>query len=181
MPMTEIRTERLFVRPYRADETDLLACLLCDPRVVFWRENRITEREIEEVLLRSVALKPKRMGWFAAFTQNDGQFVGNVILQPLADTDEIEIGYHLRPEAWGSGYATEAASALLDYGFRALGLPRIVAVVLPENERSVRVLERLGLPYIEDRIHADHLHRYYAVSRADYLAAHEAVIDQPER
>jgi RimJ/RimL family protein N-acetyltransferase len=177
--MTEIRTQRLFLRPYRADETDLLGRIILDRRVFFWREGRITERDVQEVLLRSIALRPQGLGWFAAFTRDTHLFVGDAILQPLTETDEIEIGYHLVPEAWGKGYATEAAAAMLDYGFRALKLPKISAVVLPENTRSQRVLERLGLPYIEDRIHADHLHRYYALSRADYLAAGKIVMNQP--
>ncbi|WP_436641478.1 GNAT family N-acetyltransferase [Microbaculum sp. FT89] len=178
--MTEIRTERLVLRPYRADEADLLGLLLRDRRVVFWQNERVTERDVADVLKRSRALSPQGLGWFAAFRADDRRFVGNAILQPLAGTDEIEIGYHLVPEVWGKGYASEAAAAVLDYGFQALRLPRIVAVVLPENARSRRVLERLRLPYIDDRIHADHLHRYYALSRADYLAAHENVAEQSE-
>ncbi|MCT8974046.1 GNAT family N-acetyltransferase [Microbaculum marinisediminis] len=178
--MTEIRTERLVLRPYRADEADLLGLLLRDRRVVFWQTERVTERDVAGVLTRSLALRPRGLGWFAAFRHDDGRFVGNAILQPLDGTEEIEIGYHLVPEAWGKGYAREAAAAVLDYGFQALRLPRIVAVVLPENARSQRVLERLGLPYIEDRIHAGHLHRYHALSRADYLAGHENVAEPSE-
>ena len=177
--MTEIRTKRLVLRPYKADEADLLSRIIRDRRVFFWHEGRITERDVHEVLLRSIALRPQGLGWFAAFTRDAHLFVGDAILQPLSETDEIEIGYHLVPESWGRGYATEAAAAMLDYGFKALKVPRIAAVVLPENTRSQRVLERLGLPYIEDRIHADHLHRYYALSRADYLAADRIVMNQP--
>ncbi|HBY99311.1 MAG TPA: hypothetical protein DEP84_36125 [Chloroflexi bacterium] len=166
------------MRPYRDDEADLLGLLLRDRRVFFWSEAPVTERDVENVLNRSLALRPKGLGWFAAFSEDRDRFVGDAVLQPLAGTGEIEIGYHLVPDAWGKGYATEAAEALLDYGFQALRLPRVVAVALPENRRSLRVLERLGLPYIEDRIHADHLHRYHALTRAEYLAAREAIVQR---
>ena len=178
---SEIETRRLLLRPYRMDEADLVGRLMRDPRVFFWRSGPVSDEDVAEVLIRSRELGPRGLGWFAAFRHDDGRFVGNAILQPLDGTEEIEIGYHLVPEYWGNGYATEAATALLDYGFRDLELPRIAAVVLPENEPSRRVLKRLGLPYIEDRIHADLLHRYHALSRSDYFAAAEAITDQPER
>jgi RimJ/RimL family protein N-acetyltransferase len=178
--MTEIRTDRLLLRPYRPDEAALIGQLMRDDRVFFWRTAEVEDTDIAEVLARSLALRPLGLGWFAIFLFRTGAFVGNVVLQPLPETDEIEIGYHLVPEHWGNGYATEAGRALLDYGFRELGLPRIVAVALPENEASQRVLKRLGLSYIEDRIHADLRHCYFALNRSDYLAAGPTVIEQPE-
>jgi len=177
--MKEIRTDRLLLRPFRADQADLLGRVIRDRRVFFWREARVTEEEIQAVLNRSLDLAPQGMGWFTIHTRDDFRFVGDIVLQPLAESGDIEIGYHLLPESWGNGFATEAAEAMLDYGFRVLRLPEIVAVVLPDNTRSQRVIERLGLPYIEDRIHADLLHRYYALSRTDYLAARKTALEQP--
>ena len=58
---------------------------------------------------------------------------------------EIEIGYHLRPDSWGRGYASEAAAAALAYGFDALSLDRIVAVTRPENRASQHVLLKCGM------------------------------------
>jgi RimJ/RimL family protein N-acetyltransferase len=114
------------------------------------------------------------MGWWAVFNKGqagDGSaFLGQVCLQRLRDSELIEIAYHFVPEAWGRGYATEAARALLDYGFRNLQLDQIVAVVLPDNKPSERVIHRLALPYIEDRMHAGLTHRFYALSREAYFS-----------
>jgi RimJ/RimL family protein N-acetyltransferase len=56
-----------------------------------------------------------------------------------------EIGYRIRRDNWGEGYATEVARAWLDYGFSFLGLNRVVAMIQPENHRSVRVAENIGM------------------------------------
>jgi RimJ/RimL family protein N-acetyltransferase len=72
--------------------------------------------------------------------------IGSAALKPLEDTGpEIEVGYHLGRAHWGRGYATEAARGLLQHGFERLGLARIVAVVDPENTRSLAVVARLGM------------------------------------
>ena len=70
---------------------------------------------------------------------------GTVLLKPLPDgAGEIEIGWHLHPDSWGRGLATEAARPLLARGF-ALGIAEIWAVTDPRNQRSARVCEKLGM------------------------------------
>jgi RimJ/RimL family protein N-acetyltransferase len=61
--------------------------------------------------------------------------------------DDVDIGFAFLPQYWGRGYALEAAAATMDHGRRVLGLPRIVAIVSPDNESSIRLLEKLGLRY----------------------------------
>lgn len=63
---------------------------------------------------------------------------------------EAEIGYVLRREAWGNGYAAEAAEALLSWAGAHLGITRVVATCRPENTGSVRVLEKIGMRQVED-------------------------------
>lgn len=63
---------------------------------------------------------------------------------------EADLGYELNPDYWGCGYATEAAAALIDWGFAQLGLHRVWAWCIADNARSARVLERLGM-YLEGR------------------------------
>jgi RimJ/RimL family protein N-acetyltransferase len=62
-------------------------------------------------------------------------------------TDYVEISWHFRPASWGSGYATEAASRIVEHAFDSLSLPLLLAVSDPENRRSVAVAERLGMQY----------------------------------
>lgn len=76
--------------------------------------------------------------------------IGSILLVQLPDnqgkaTQDYEIGWHLRRDRWGKGYATEAGQRILDYGFQTLNLPIIYAVVKPENLASVRVTQRLGM------------------------------------
>ncbi|MFE6750896.1 GNAT family N-acetyltransferase [Kitasatospora purpeofusca] len=90
-----------------------------------------------------------RYGIWALERKDTGVVVGSVILIPLPDEDgtghgEIEVGWHLHPDSWGHGFATEAAGAALAKGF-ADGLTEIHAVVRPGNDRSAAVCRRLGM------------------------------------
>ena len=84
---------------------------------------------------------------------------------------EIEIGWRLRRDAWGAGLATEAARAVLDHGFITLRLPEVVADIHPENARSIRVAEKIGLILRGRRLHHGEPHLHYAMTRAEYCAA----------
>lgn len=87
---------------------------------------------------------PKPIAW-AVVERATGVPAGTVLLKPLPDgAGEIEIGWHLHPDSWGRGLATEAAQPLLARGF-AHGLEEIWAVTDPENRRSARVCEKLGM------------------------------------
>lgn len=75
----------------------------------------------------------------------EAPLLGRVALSLLEDTDEVELGYLLDAPWQGQGYASEAAAALVAWGFEALALPRIVALALPEHAASLRVMRRLGM------------------------------------
>ncbi|MEQ9520189.1 MAG: GNAT family N-acetyltransferase [Parvibaculum sp.] len=168
--MTSLLTERLQLRPYKADDAPLLQSLIGDLRVYFWRKEPGTLAEAESLLARtSRHYDETGMGAWGVFERKSGAFVGQCILQPLPETGEPEIGYHFHVAAQGKGYATEATRCLLDHGFRNLNLPRIVAVVLPDNHPSQSVMKKLGLPYVKDLMKADLLHNYFALNQPDYL------------
>ena len=88
------------------------------------------------------------MGSFAMSERESGAVIGNVMLRPLANGPEIEVGYHVAMPYWGQGYATEAARGAVRYGFETLGLEEIFGVVVPDNFASRRVLEKAGLNWI---------------------------------
>ena len=163
-------TERLQLRPYRSDEAPLLHSIIGDLRVVFWREAPGTLAEAEQILARNEEYKKQGQGVWGVFERETDRFLGQTILQPLPETGEPEIGYHFAVEAQGAGYATEAARRLLEYGFCELKLPRIVAVILPDNLPSQAVMKKLGLPYIKDLMKSGMLHNYFALERSDYLS-----------
>ena len=79
--------------------------------------------------------------------KTSGRVIGFAGLKHLEDLGEVDLGYRLLPASWGLGLATEAGRAILDYGGTCLGLSQVIALVVPENVASVRVLEKLGLSF----------------------------------
>jgi len=168
--MANLTTDRLTLRPFQAGDAALKHRLIGDLRVFFWRTEPGTLEEAEEWVARDIDRQTaKGLGSWAVFEKSNGDFVGQVILQELPETGEPEIGYHFVPEAQGHGYATEAALELLRHGFIGLNLPRIVAVVLPDNLPSQKVMKKLGLRYEKDIMKADMRHNYFAFERDDYI------------
>lgn len=88
---------------------------------------------------------------------------------------EIEIGWRFRRDAWGSGFATEAAGAVLEHAFTALALAKVVADIHPENARSVRVAEKIGLILRGRRLHHGEPHLHYAATITEYRAGGDRV------
>ena len=89
----------------------------------------------------------EKIGFCSLIEKQSGKFLGWCGLWRLPETDEIEVGYAIAKEFWRKGYAAEAAEAFLKYGFEKLKLNKIVAVALPENKASQRVMEKLGMNY----------------------------------
>jgi RimJ/RimL family protein N-acetyltransferase len=95
-----------------------------------------------------VHAQDERFGcWAIELTEGEraGTVAGTVLFKPLPNgVGEVEVGWHLHPDSWGRGYATEAARAVITRGFE-LGLPEVYAVVRPGNEPSLAVCRRLGM------------------------------------
>ena len=160
----EIRTERLLLRPWRTgDEADLDAYFDIYSRwdVMRYLGNApqvLTSREEAADRLAKRA-EPDPAGapygvW--AVCDADDRPMGSVLLRqlpwsadvaPVPDQPDVEVGWHLHPDAWGKGYATEAAGALLDRA-RAYGIDVVHAVTYPENASSQAVCRRIGLEYV---------------------------------
>jgi RimJ/RimL family protein N-acetyltransferase len=146
---TVITTDRLVVRPWRLDEADRFFDIYRRPEVVRWlgdepmRDRSEAITMIERNLTRLDA--DGRFGSWAVIERSTGVPVGSVILKPLPNNDgEVEIGWQLHPNSWGNGFASEAASAVLDRGF-ADGLSEVWAVTDLDNTRSAAVCRRIGM------------------------------------
>ena len=134
-------TARLRLRPLLPDDLPLLAELNSDPEVMRYLTGRAaSRRESSDELAASLGTR------WVAFACDDGAFVGWVAAAPTADGTEYELGWRLARAAWGRGYATEAAGALIAHLFAA-GARRVYAQTMATNERSRAVMERLGLRY----------------------------------
>ncbi|MEU7929156.1 GNAT family N-acetyltransferase [Micromonospora sp. NPDC049107] len=163
--MTVITTERLILRDWtdeaadlariydiysRADVTrwlNVVGLPMSDPsqaaeRLRFWQERHAGDQG--------------RYGTWAIEVRETGVVAGTALLKPLPGrdesrlTDDIEVGWHLHPDSWGHGYATEAARALIVREF-ATGTTEIYAVVSPGNEPSMAVCRRLGMAHVGRR------------------------------
>ena len=141
-------TERLLMRPFTLDDVDAGFALWSDPEVARFiggahpspdRTRALIERHVEHQAAHGFS-------YWAVEERDTGRLVGEVGLQHLEYTGEdVEIGWTIARDEWGSGYATEAARAWLDAAFGPLGLDEVIAVVRPENAPSHRVAERLGM------------------------------------
>ena len=89
-------------------------------------------------------------GRWACVLRDEGTMIGFCGLKLLPELGATDIGYRLHPDYWGKGLATEAARATLRYGFETLALDEVIALVLPGNVASIRVLEKLGMARTED-------------------------------
>ena len=94
-----------------------------------------------------VAWWPQARGITLAIARREAPalLLGTVSLRRFLRDRRAELGYWLGADAWGSGFATEAADAMIDFGFRELGLERIYAQVLEGNDASCRVLDKVGM------------------------------------
>ena len=179
-----IRTERLLLRRWRASDREPFAAMNADPAVVEHLQGPMT-RERSDDFIDRIEAHWDAHGWglWAVEVVGGAPFVGYVGLWPAAYLAEgmIEVGWRLAREHWGRGYATEAAREALRFGFEDVGLDEIVSFTVPRNERSRRVMERIGLvrdpsadfdhPRVDPAAYP-HLvrHVFYRLSRAVWLA-----------
>ena len=161
------RTGRLTARDWSTDDAaaayaiygreDVMRWLGPQPRRPVGSLAEMTERI--EVMAERAAARPEFGLWPLEVT-GTGEVVGAVLLQPLPDgyaaggqppdagAEVVEIGWHLNPDHWGHGYATEAGWGAVTLAFGARDLDRVVAVVEPANGPSLAVCRRLGMTHL---------------------------------
>ena len=150
-----LETERLVLRRFTEADLDNLFDLNGDPEVMrFLTGGKPTPREVirNETLPRILHYYERfaGLGFWAAIEKSIGDFMGWFEFRPPegGGPDEVELGYRLRKSAWGKGYATEGARALIRKGFTELGVRRVVAQAMAVNTASRRVMEKVGLTHV---------------------------------
>lgn len=147
--MTDLRTERLLLRQWRDADLDPWAAMNADPEVREYFPTVLTRDESAASMRRfHEAIEHRGWGWWAVEVRDTGEFIGFTGLDPVDNElpfTGVEAGWRLARSAWGKGYATEAARAVLAYGFDTLGLPEILAITAVGNLRSQAVMRRLGM------------------------------------
>jgi ribosomal-protein-alanine N-acetyltransferase len=154
MQLLTLHTDRLLLRRWTRDDREVFAQINADPEVMRYRFRPLT-RPQSDTLLDNIEACFDRYGFgqWAAERVEDRRVVGFVGLE-VADDDAlfsppIHVGWHLARDAWGRGYATEGARAVLDYVFAVVRLSEVVAHTTSANERSRAVMHRLGMRHDE--------------------------------
>jgi ribosomal-protein-alanine N-acetyltransferase len=167
MNTTEILTSRLRLRPFKSNDLDELhRVIFSDADVMKFLPGgvpRPQERTRTTLDYFMTHITEKGFGAFAVLDRETGAFLGQCGLNTLSD-DAVEIFYAIGKPFWGRGYTTEAAAAVLDNGFNTTGLERIIALAVPENRASRRVMEKIGMTF--QRITEE----YYGAPLALYVA-----------
>jgi RimJ/RimL family protein N-acetyltransferase len=150
-----LETERLVLRRFTEADVDNLFDLDGDPEVMrFLTGGKPTPRKVirNETLPRILHYYERfaGFGFWAVIEKSTGDFLGWFEFRPPegGGPDEVELGYRLRESAWGRGYATEGARALIRKGFTELGVRRVVAQAMAVNTASRRVMEKVGLTHV---------------------------------
>ncbi|WP_030603183.1 GNAT family N-acetyltransferase [Streptomyces achromogenes] len=147
--MAELHTDRLLLRRWRDSDLEPWAAMNADPEVREHLGDLLSrDRSDASVAQYQADFDRRGYGWWAVEVRGTGEFIGFAGLDPVDDGmpfTGVEIGWRLARSAWGQGYATEAARAVLAYGFDTLGLPEILAVTTSTNHRSQAVMRRIGM------------------------------------
>jgi RimJ/RimL family protein N-acetyltransferase len=169
-----IKTDRLVLRPLGLADIDEFVALHDDPDVTrFIRQLKRPEAE-ERLRLVEREWLERGHGMFAVLDRATDRFLGRAGLKYWWQFDETELGWVLRRDAWGHGYATEAARACRDWGFGSLDVPYLTAMIRPENDASIRLARRLGMAPLRSDVLLDDAVVVFSVNRDDRSSAQEA-------
>lgn len=152
MSAPTLETPRLLLRPWRDDDIPHWVAMHADPRVMEFFPSTYSEEYAKEVAAQlRTQLERHGFGWWIAEIKQSRRFAGTIALQNVPFqahfTPASEIGWRLPHEAWGHGYATEGARAVLEFAFTQLACDEIVSMTAEINVRSQRVMERLGMTH----------------------------------
>ena len=166
-PNLFIETERLLIRPFKMEDIEPSYTMNLHAEVSrYTGDGRIvSKKEIERRIVENVFGDYKKHGFgrLAVELKGENKFIGFTGLKYLEDLDEVDLGYRFMKEYWGKGIATESAKACVNLGFNTLGLKRMIAMVLPKNIGSIRVLEKLNFEYEKDIIEDNQLAKIYSL------------------
>lgn len=149
--MTILETERLVLRKLSTDDAEFIVELLNQPSFLRYigdkevRNNVDAARYIQTGPLASY----ERFGFglYLVELKETGESIGMCGLLKRDSLPDVDIGFAFLPSYWSRGYALESATAVMNYGREALGLRRIVAITSPDNDASIRLLEKIGLRF----------------------------------
>ncbi len=163
--MNLLHTERLYLRPCQLEDLDSVHELWCDAEIrrFLFDDRQISREEAQAFIEASIAsFRNHGYGIWLFFDNHSDKIAGFTGL--LQFTEELpSLIFGVRPQLWGHGYATEATLAVLDYAFVNLGIKYIVADVDEPNDRSIRVLDKIGMSQTKRAIVNERPLLYYEI------------------
>jgi ribosomal-protein-alanine N-acetyltransferase len=168
-----LETERLILRKFTPADLDALVEMRSDPEVnKYLGGTRLQNAQAIKNRMQAYMDSYDKHGFGACamIWKETGEMIGWSGLQPLEETGEIEIGYGLKKEFWGTGIGHECAMAWLQFGFEKAGAQRIVALAEPENVGSRRIMEKCGMHYERNMMHYEMDCVVYAITRDEFLS-----------
>lgn len=173
-----IDTDRLLLRSPNMSDASRISELLGSWDVARWLVRvpypyRVAHAEAW--IERSTEERAASVGWpFIMVLRDGGGLIGSMDLSLEADRATGALGYWIGEDYWGSGYATEAALAVIEFAFEILKLNFVTASALPDNERSIHVLRKAGLKYVdsrpEDTVERGRVEtKFFALDRATWI------------
>jgi ribosomal-protein-alanine N-acetyltransferase len=145
-PFPEITTDRLHLRALRMEDVNEIYQLRSDPNINKFinRQPATSLDDAIQFINRIIAAQEKAESvmWIATL-KDDPKLIGSLLFWHIdEEMSEIEIGYEFLPAYHGQGYAWEGVSAVIDFGFKEFGIKKIVAILEPGNEKSVKLLDK---------------------------------------
>ena len=170
--MRILETERLTLRHLQPDDLDEFYEICGDPEIMRYVGDGqpLSREQTQNWIIKSQENYRKYgFGCLAVVAREDGHLVGYCgLVNPTID-GEAEIIYALKKRYWGRGLISEAAKAMLDFGLQQCGLKRVVATIDPENQASIRIVEKWGMKYQEQRLDEYNLPEVvYAIEASNY-------------
>lgn len=142
-------TERLTLEPLRSLHRAALARINGDAQVMRYITGRAQSMDEIDSFLRRAEQEWLQTGfsWWALIEATRGEMIGLAVVQNIArdKANPLEIGWRVRPDHWGCGYAAEAARSLVDFAWRDLAADQLLAIAHPDNLASIRVMQRIGM------------------------------------
>jgi RimJ/RimL family protein N-acetyltransferase len=166
-----LETDRLRLRRFRGEDVDAVFAIIGDPVSMQYYPKTFHRDDAKQWIERNQRrYRDDGFGLFAMTLKGSEEVIGDcgVIKQNVEGAVAMEVGYHLRRDQWGNGYATEAARACMGLAFQSFGADKVISLIRPENVPSRRVAERNGMKLERQVVHYGLPHLVYAMSREEF-------------
>jgi len=164
-----LETSRLQLREFGPNDVNALARVLSDPQTMRYYPAPYDRVGVEDWIARNRwRYQEEGHGLWGMVLKSSGELIGDcgLIRQMVDGVEETEIGYHVRRDHWGHGFASEAARACRDYGFAHLKVQRLISLIRPENLASRRVAEKNDMTIIKEVTWRGLRHCVYGIERS---------------